>query len=89
MSERIEKLKKQSEIAVSESFIKDLNKVDNQITQIMRFSEKNCTKLSRHGIYQWSYQLSEAVKKKRKILRDLRKCAKIESVSIKRPKEIY
>ena len=39
--------------------IKRLNNIDTQITEIMRFSEKKCSTISRHCVDPWSPQLKE------------------------------
>ena len=41
-------------IGLTDGNIKALNGIDNQITEIMRFLEKNCSKISRHAIDPWS-----------------------------------
>ena len=53
--------------------LKRLNNIDNQITDIMRHSEKKCTKISRHARDPWSPQLKELAREIRYITVQIRK----------------
>ena len=78
MSEKIDRIVQGSKAGTTKSDLgKMLNKVDMQITQILRNAEKSCTKLQRTAIYDWSPVLSDAVKKKRKIQQEIAKVKKI------------
>ena len=44
---------------MTDDHAKRLNNIDQQITEIMRFSEKNCTSITRHSRDPWSPKLKE------------------------------
>ena len=63
---------------MTEDNIRKLNIIDQQITEIMRYSEKRCTTITRHARDPWSPKLKEIAReirfitmKIRKILREL------------------
>ena len=43
----------------TDALIKKLNNIDSQITEIMRYIEKNCTTISRHCVDPWSPKFKE------------------------------
>ena len=52
----------------TEELIKKLNILDTQITEIMRYCEKNCTTISRHCLDPWSPKLKELSREIRYII---------------------
>ena len=57
---------------MTEENLQRLNNIDNQITDIMRFSEKNCTKITRHARDPWSPKLKELAREIRYIVVQIR-----------------
>ena len=62
----------------TDELIKKLNNIDTQITEIMRFCEKNCTTISRHCVDPWSPRLKELSRKIRYIIVQIKKTIRDE-----------
>ena len=54
--------------------VKRLNDLDQHITDIMRYSEKNCTTISRHAKDPWSPKLKELAREIRYLVMEIKNC---------------
>ena len=54
--------------------VKRLNDLDQHITDIMRYSEKNCTTISRHAKDPWSPKLKEVAREIRYLIVEIKNC---------------
>ena len=54
--------------------VKRLNDLDQHITDIMRYAEKNCTNISRHASDPWSPRLKELARQIRYLVIEIKNC---------------
>ena len=59
---RFLEIQKSMEQQVTEENIKELNKLDKQITEIMMYGEKKCSNVPAHSIGAWSVKLKNAIR---------------------------